>query len=269
MTARPSTSGSPPPLFEAAQISWSFERKDRRLSPRRPAPARLVLDRVSFALEAGEAIALMGPSGSGKSTLARMIAGLLRPQSGQLLLHGKPYAYRDRLSLHRSVQLVQQDTRGSLDPRMRVAAQIEEAMAIHGEGTRKSRSEHARDLMAQVGLPEALAQRRPAELSGGQRQRIVIARALSLAPRLLICDEPTSALDDAARDRVLDVLDGLRRRDGLGLLVVTHDAHVADRLTQRRLILSAGQLAAPPAPVGPLSDTPDHLPTAVPVGGLS
>ena len=126
---------------------------------------------------------------------------------------------------------------------MRVGAQIEEAMAIHGLGTRAGRRTRAADLMDRVGLPEALADRRPGALSGGQRQRIVIARALALAPRLLVCDEPTSALDDAARERVLGLLEDLRRRDGLGLMIVTHDPHVADRLADLTLHLVDGRLS--------------------------
>lgn len=217
-----------------------------RLVRRRTRPAP-ILDDVCLAIDRGGAVAIMGRSGSGKSTLARIVAGLLPPDSGDVLLDGRSRGAfrgrRARLAWHRAVQLVQQDTRGSLDPRMRVGAQIEEAMAIHGLGTRAGRRTRAADLMDRVGLPEALADRRPGALSGGQRQRIVIARALALAPRLLVCDEPTSALDDAARERVLGLLEDLRRRDGLGLMIVTHDPHVADRLADLTLHLVDGRLS--------------------------
>ncbi len=236
----------PDPILSLRDIEKSFDvRSGHRLRSGADTRQR-VLKGVSFDLAAGCCLALVGESGSGKSTLARIIAGLIRPDRGDVVFDGHRHSDRRdrqaRLRLHKTIQLIQQDTRGALDPRMRVGDQICEAMAIHRIGTRAWRRTRCAGLMARVGLDPSLAVRHPGSLSGGQRQRVLVARAMSLAPRLLVCDEPTSALDVENKGMFLDLIQTLQREGGLTVVLVTHDLRVAVRLADRIAVLHQGSI---------------------------
>ena len=195
------------------------------------------VDGVSFTLDAGRTLGVVGQSGSGKSTLARTILKLEKPRGGVILLDVQDTARLRGPALRafrRAVQVVFQDPFASLNPRLTVLQLITEGMMAHGLATRATRRDAAVSLLGQVGLDASVLDRHPHAFSGGQRQRICIARALSLQPRLLICDEAVSALDLSIRAQILNLLLDLQKKHGLAYLFITHDLsvvqHVADTL---------------------------------------
>lgn len=202
------------------------------------------VDNVSFAIAAGEAVALVGGSGSGKSTIARAIAGLGPVTSGRLAFNGARLLAQRRAADRLAIQPVFQDPLASLDPRWRVRDIVAEPL-VH---LRKDmpRADHAGQvdaLLQSVGLEAAMAERRPGELSGGQAQRVAIARALAAGPKLLVLDEATSALDPIVADQIITLLEHLRRERGLSLLFITHDIALAWRLCDRIIVLDKGAVA--------------------------
>lgn len=193
---------------------------------------------VTFDVRPGERLGVVGESGSGKSTLLRLIAGLDRPTAGRVTVTGRPVAGSERTLrwLRRVVQLVFQDPMGSLDPQMRVGDIVAEGLARLPRAERRQR---VAALLRRVGLPEDAAGRHPHRFSGGQRQRIAIARALAVAPRVLLADEAVSALDVTVRGAVLDLLDELVAEQGLTLVFVSHDLGVVRALCDRVIVMHA------------------------------
>jgi peptide/nickel transport system ATP-binding protein len=205
---------------------------------RRPRPFARAVDGVSFELRAGQMLALVGESGCGKTTTAQSLLRMVEPTSGSIRLEGRDITHLGQRSLRplrRRMQIVYQDPYESLDPRFRARQTIEEPMLVHGIGSgRAERRALVSDLLERVGLtpPDLYADRYPHEMSGGQRQRLAIAASLVLSPRLLVTDEPVSMLDVSVRAGILELLDGLRREEDMGVLMITHDlstaAHFAD-----------------------------------------
>ncbi|WP_211907344.1 ATP-binding cassette domain-containing protein [Pikeienuella piscinae] len=193
------------------------------------------VDDVSFSIDAGKVYGLVGESGSGKSTVARLVLGLSRPSGGEVRFQGEdissvtPARWKE---LRREMQMVFQDPMSALDPRMPVLDQVVEPLTIHRIGAAAERVAGAEAMLASVGIGLELHGRFPHQLSGGQRQRVVIARALILSPRLLVCDEPVSALDVSIQAQVINLLADLRTRLGVGYLFISHDLrvvrHIAD-----------------------------------------
>ncbi|MFI0898391.1 ABC transporter ATP-binding protein [Streptomyces sp. NPDC020983] len=203
---------------------------------------RLGLGGVSLSVAPGETVGLVGESGSGKSTLARLALGLLAPDSGTVRFAGRdPRRQRGREGREARAQLqyVPQQPGGSLNPALRAGHGVDLALRCRGV-PRGERPARTAELLRQVGLDPALADRRPRELSGGQAQRVAIARALAAGPRLLVCDEPTSALDPRAQEQVLGLLAGLRARGGLACLFISHDLGVVRLLADRVVVLREG-----------------------------
>ncbi|WP_128000312.1 dipeptide ABC transporter ATP-binding protein [Piscinibacter defluvii] len=210
------------------------------------APARLqAVDGVSFRLEAGRTLGVVGESGCGKSTLARMVTLIEPPAGGQLQLLGldavQPPA-AERARLRRAVQLVFQNPYGSLNPRQRIVTALETPLAIHTTLPAAERRERAEAMLARVGLRPEHAQRYPHMFSGGQRQRIAIARALMPEPALLVADEPVSALDVSVQAQVLNLLADLQQQLGLAYLFISHDLAVVRHLSDEVLVMYLGRV---------------------------
>ena len=194
------------PLLEVRNLNTHF---------RVPRGMVRAVDGVSFTLNPGETLGLVGESGCGKSTLGKTVARLIKPTSGEILFNGVDLASLSRGQLkpfRKRIQFVFQDPYASLNPRSSVRRILEEPLIIHGISSKKERLERITSLLEQVGIPTDSLNNYPHEFSGGQRQRIGIARALILEPELIICDEPVSALDVSIQAQVLNLLADLRKK---------------------------------------------------------
>jgi peptide/nickel transport system ATP-binding protein len=195
---------------------------------------------VTFSVAPGESFGIVGESGSGKSTVLRAICGLAPRAGGHIALTGQgPVPKAGSSAWRKQVQMVFQDPYGSLHPRQTVDRILAEPLLIHGVADAQARIQQA---LQDVGLGPGFRFRYPHQLSGGQRQRVAIARALILQPQVLLLDEPTSALDVSVQAEVLNVLDALRRERGLTFVMVSHDLAVVTHLTQRLMVMRAGQV---------------------------
>ena len=204
------------------------------------------VDGVSFTLDAGATLAIVGESGCGKSTLARMACLLETPDAGQLRIDGSPtlgVPPATRRALRLAVQMVFQNPYGSLNPRKTVGQILEEPLIINGERDRPQREAKARAMMDKVGLRSDQYGRYPHMFSGGQRQRIAIARALMTRPRIVIADEPVSALDVSIRAQVLNLLMDLQDEFGLAYLFISHDLSVVRHIADTVLVMYLGRVA--------------------------
>ncbi|MFJ6896002.1 dipeptide ABC transporter ATP-binding protein [Streptomyces hokutonensis] len=220
------------------------------------------LDDVSLTVRAGETVGLVGESGSGKSTAARVALGLVAPESGGVSLFGadlRKARGRARRALLAGVGVVLQDPVASLDARMSVAECVAEPLRVHRRGMGAvERRERVGEVLELVRLPRELARRGPRELSGGQRQRVSLARALVLAPRLLVADEPTSALDVSVQRTVLEVIAELQAELGFACLFVSHDLAVVQRFAGQVVVMRGGRVEEQ----GPTMSTLLHPETA-------
>jgi oligopeptide/dipeptide ABC transporter ATP-binding protein len=209
----------------------------------RPTAYVKAVDGVSFSVEAGKTLALVGESGCGKSTVSRLVLRLIEPDSGRIRFEG-----RDLLALEadelrafrRDAQIIFQDPYASLNPRMTVNQILSEPLGLHGLVPPAGRRERVEELLRLVGLEPRFARRYPHEFSGGQRQRIAIARALAVEPKLIICDEPVSALDVSIRSQILNLLRDLQDRLGLAYIFVSHDLAVVKHIADRVAVMNLG-----------------------------
>src|ERR1039458_3726826 len=242
--------------------------KGRRLVRGRPAgherggPVVHAVEDVSLSLPESHITAVVGESGSGKSTLARMLARLIKPTSGTLLLGGAkvPASNRGRRDYTRLVQMVLQDPFSSLNPVHDVRYHLARPLIVHNlGGTAGSLDDTVAGLLERVALSPAdqYLRKYPHELSGGQRQRVAIARALAVQPRILLADEPVSMLDVSIRLGILNLLGDLRERDGLAILYITHDIASARYLADDIMVMYAGQVVES-GPSRSLTDEPAH-----------
>ncbi|NQX25744.1 ABC transporter ATP-binding protein [Microbacteriaceae bacterium VKM Ac-2854] len=204
------------------------------------------VDEVSFAVEAGKTLAIVGESGCGKSTIARSIVRLLTPTSGQILLDGTDIAQLPEKKfrpMRSRVQMVFQDPYGSLDPHLTAEQIVAEAIKLRGAAmSAAERSAVAGAFLARVGLPESARTRKPAEFSGGQRQRIGIARALASSPELIVLDEATSALDVSVQAEILTLLADLQASTGVTFIVISHNLGVVREVSETVVVMSKGQI---------------------------
>jgi ABC-type glutathione transport system ATPase component len=205
---------------------------------------------VSFDVRASETVGLVGESGSGKSSIARAVLGLVKPSAGRIVFDGTDLATlsaRARRLRTRDLQAIFQDPYSSLNPTRTIGSSLAEPLLVHGgptrsSGVRAANQTRVRELLERVDLPAEAADRYPAQFSGGQRQRIAIARALVLAPKLLICDEPVSALDLSVQAQVLNLLARMQREFALSYLFISHDLAVVRQLSHRVIVLRRGEI---------------------------
>ena len=218
---------------------------------------RPVLSDVCLRVPRGGIVGLVGESGSGKSTVARVAAGLLAPEAGEVLLNGHALSGRRSREACRQIQMVFQNPEGSLNPKRSVGSMLSEAMLFHGTATRADVRGKSQSLIERMELPPDTLGRFPRSFSGGQKQRIALARALSVAPDVLIADEPTSALDVSVQRRMLDLIRSLRDENGLSILFISHDLGVIRALCDEVAVLRDGRVAGQQ----PVADFFAHPPT--------
>ncbi len=203
------------------------------------------VDAVSFTIESGTTLGLVGESGCGKTTTSKLILGLERPTAGTIRFEGRDVHALGRAGereYRRFVQAVFQDPYASLDPRMRVAAIVAEPLVINSDLDASGRRRRVAELLDVVGLPERAGTLYPHEFSGGQRQRIAIARALALSPKLIVLDEPVSALDVSIRAQVLNLLTDLQKRLGVSYLFIAHDLAAVGHMSHTIAVMYLGRI---------------------------
>ena len=203
------------------------------------------VDKVSFTVESGETLGMVGESGCGKTTVGRSLLRLIEPTSGEVAFNGediirmRPQSLK---TLRRDMQIIFQDPYASLNPRMPIGEAVMEGLQIHKIGQPKERWEVAINMLKKVGLEEYHARRYPHEFSGGQRQRIGIARALALQPKFIVCDEPVSALDVSIQSQVLNILKDLQKEFGLTYLFIAHNLSVVEHISDRVAVMYLGKI---------------------------
>jgi oligopeptide transport system ATP-binding protein len=203
------------------------------------------VDRVSFSVQRGQTLGLVGESGCGKSTLARVLVRLIEPDAGQIDLAGRDFLALDAQALKAArakIQLIFQDPYASLNPRMSIGRILEEPFKLHRVGSKSERRQRVVALLERVGMRADAADRFPHEFSGGQRQRIGIARAIALEPEVVICDEPVSALDVSIQSQVLNLLRELQHRLQLTYIFISHDLAVMRYISDRVAVMYLGRL---------------------------
>ncbi len=237
------------PLLEVAGLVKYFPIKRGIIGTLQRRQRRMVraVDHVSFQLQRGEVLALVGESGCGKTTTALTVLGLVEPSAGRVVFEGRPLheTLRHDRSLRRAIQMIFQDPYEALNPRMTVGQIVAEPLEVHHLlSSAAARRERVLATLEEVGLRPAaeFLHRRPHELSGGQRQRVVIAGALVTEPHLLVADEPVSMLDVSIRAEILMLLNELRKRRGISILFITHDLATAAFFADRIAVMYLGRI---------------------------
>jgi oligopeptide transport system ATP-binding protein len=234
------------PLLQVKDLTKHFPLREGGILRRDSGSIVRAVDGVSFGLDPGETLGIVGESGCGKSTLARTLLRMEEPTGGQAIYKGRDIfslGRRELRQLRREIQIVFQDPYSSLDPKMTVGSTIQEAWAIHpGVVPRPERGDRLVDLLERVGLSADDRKKYPHQFSGGQRQRIGIARALALQPEILICDEPVSALDVSVQAQVINLLEEIQAAFGLALIFIAHDLSIVRHISDRVAVMYLGRI---------------------------
>ncbi len=242
------------PLLAVRGLVRSFSVGGGMLKPRRKLQA---VRGVSFEVERGKTLAIVGESGCGKSTVARMLLNLTKPESGEVVLSGRAVGRYERLEFARIVQPVFQDPYSSLNPRHTIFESVEAPLIVHRRFNRAGRRKRVEEMLGYVGLPKRNFDAYPSQLSGGQRQRAVLARALILEPQLIVCDEPTSALDVSIQAQILNLLTDIQRDIGVSYVLITHNMAVVEHMAHRVVVMYLGEVVEA-APAAELFASPRH-----------
>ncbi|MGE5511844.1 MAG: ABC transporter ATP-binding protein [Bacteroidota bacterium] len=231
------------PLLVADGLVKHFVAKRSVLG--RPLSLVRAVDGVSFELNSGETLALVGESGCGKSTVGRLVLRLIEPTAGRVTFAGRDITTLPSTEVRRfrsQAQLIFQDPYASLNPRMMIGDTLGEPLLLHASLSAADRRARVGELLGMVGLRREHAERYPHEFSGGQRQRIAIARALAAEPKLIVCDEPVSALDVSIRSQILNLLKDLQQRLGLAYIFISHDLAVVKHIATRVAVMYLGRI---------------------------
>ncbi|MGN6333174.1 MAG: ABC transporter ATP-binding protein [Motilibacteraceae bacterium] len=242
-----------PPLLAVADLSRTFAVRGGLHRLRRVTHQVNAVDGVTLDIRPGETVGVVGESGCGKSTLGKLILGIHQPTGGSVTFDGRDLTgagAADRAWFRRNVQLVFQDPMSSLNPRMTIGQALREPLEVHGLARGAAASRRAAELLELVGLEPTVATRYPHEFSGGQRQRVVIARALAVEPRLLVCDEAVSALDVSLQAQIVGLLRRLQQELGLAYLFISHDLATVRHLSHRIAVMYLGKVVE----LGPAAD---------------
>ncbi len=246
------------PLLEVRDLAKHF--RVRRGLLGRAAGAIKAVDGVSFHVQAGETLALVGESGCGKTTAGRAVLRLIEPDAGSVHFDGQDVLALDAgglRRLRRAMQIVFQDPYSSLNPRMTIGNMVGEALKVHGIASGAELGERVARILQRVGLSPDFRNRYAHEFSGGQRQRIGIARALAMAPRFIVCDEAVSALDVSIQAQMINLLKDLQDEYRLAYLFITHDLNVVRHIAGRVAVMYLGKIVET-APTDELFDNPRH-----------
>jgi oligopeptide transport system ATP-binding protein len=246
------------PLLEVTDLVKHFAVRGGIL--RRRVGTVHAVDGVSFSLQPGETLGLVGESGCGKSTVARTVLRLVEPTSGAIKINGEDIAQISKSELRpyrREMQIVFQDPFASLNPRMTAGDIVGEPLTVHGLASGAEKQARVAELFRQVGLRPDQMKNFPHQFSGGQRQRICIARALALGPSLIVCDEPVSALDVSIQAQVINLLIDLQRQHGFSYLFIAHDLAVVAHISHRVAVMYLGRIVEI-ADKAELFDNPRH-----------
>ena len=227
------------PFIEVKNIKKEYQLPNRPFSKRKKLSA---VEDVSFSVFKGESVAIVGESGSGKTTIAKIINGLEYPDSGEILINNCPINKIDLFERARLIQPIFQDPYSTLNPNHTIGYVISRPLIIQKRFSSKEIYQNAIKMLKLVELPDTFFYRFPNQLSGGQRQRVSIARALILEPQLLICDEPTSALDVTIQDQILDLLENLKKKLSITIIIISHDISVVKYLSKRILVIKDGKI---------------------------